>query len=66
MMRPEEAAKSEDEKSTTLRRQWTSPDDGWGTHNIPSDLQKMPMGHLEKSNLRWVRFGGLSRFGGCI
>lgn len=34
----------DDEKTTTLRRQWTSPDDGWGTHLIPSDLEKMSMG----------------------
>ena len=33
----------DDEKTTTVRR-WTSPDDGWGTHLIPSDLEKMPMG----------------------
>lgn len=34
----------DEEKSTNLRRSWTSPDDGWGTHLIPSDLEKMPMG----------------------
>lgn len=42
-LRPDGPAE-EDEKSTNVRRSWTSPDDGWGTHLIPSDLEKMPMG----------------------
>lgn len=41
-LRPEGPV-SDDEKTTTVRR-WTSPDDGWGTHLIPSELEKMPMG----------------------
>lgn len=36
-----------DDKQPAVRRQWTSPDDGWGMHlsSIPmQDLEKMPMG----------------------
>lgn len=35
-----------DDKQPVLRRGWTSPDDGWGTHlPLPmQDLEKMPMG----------------------
>lgn len=36
-----------DEREPPLRRQWTSPDDGWGMHlsSFPmQDLEKMPMG----------------------
>jgi len=36
-----------DDRQPALRRQWTSPDDGWGMHlsSIPmQDLEKMPMG----------------------
>ncbi|CAE7363029.1 drp35 [Symbiodinium sp. KB8] len=43
---PEDASAPEEgeaEAAPAVRR-WTSPDDGWGTHLIPSDLEKMPMG----------------------
>lgn len=33
-----------EEKTPSMRRMWTSPDDGWGTHLILSDLERMPMG----------------------
>lgn len=42
-----EAEKSDEDAAPQLRRQWTSPDDGWGMHlsSIPmQDLEKMPMG----------------------
>ncbi|CAE7656229.1 unnamed protein product [Symbiodinium necroappetens] len=43
---PEDSSAPEEgeaEAAPAVRR-WTSPDDGWGTHLIPSDLEKMPMG----------------------
>mmetsp|Transcript_100848 Transcript_100848/g.217733 ORF Transcript_100848/g.217733 Transcript_100848/m.217733 type:complete len:600 (+) Transcript_100848:66-1865(+) len=35
-----------DDKQSGVRRQWTSPDDGWGMHSSMTmqDLEKMPMG----------------------
>eukprot|EP00439_Symbiodinium_sp_Y106_P081180 s755_g20.t1 len=38
------SAPEEGDEATPAVRRWTSPDDGWGTHLIPSDLEKMPMG----------------------